>query len=399
MIFPMSENWWIEKDKAYFCGTRLSALFCTDMSSLQCELVAWLPESDMVDFFVHPYCMKYKDFIVCLPGTGKEIWFYDMKRAVWEKTEINNEGQFIISMETYRQPDGRIWLLEYDTGRILQLNLDKKTVEKEYRLSEDGREVYYGEYVVVDNRLYTTVDNRVYCIDTMSSDVTVYEIPEAKAGLFTICYDGSDFWLGGYSKEIYVWNPLQGTVKILTKFPEQFGVYHFHEAPYVDYATFSHTTEENPFFQYSICLGKYIWYLPTQSNGVIYIDKETYEIRFLEIEDEQETQESLERDYANKFLFEYIREDRYLGIYSILNERVFEIDTVALCKNHREYELGGKTILTLGETFGQYDGSRIFREKAGQEQIYFNALVKASGETDKKTIHNIGEQIYHTLNK
>lgn len=399
MIFPMSDNWWIEKDKAYFCGTRLSALFCVDMSSLQCELVAWLPENDMVDFFVHPYCMKYKDFIVCLPGTGKEIWFYDMKKAVWEKTEINNDGQLIISMEAYRQLDGRIWLLEYDTGRILQFNLDKKIVEKEYCLPRDGHEVYYGEYVVVDNKLYTTVDNRVYCIDTKSSDLTIYEIPESKAGLFTICYDGSNFWLGGYCKEIYVWNPLQGTVKTLTKFPEQFGVYHFHETPDMDYATFSHTIDEDSFFQYSICLGEYIWYLPTQSNGVIYIDRETCEIRFLEIEEEQETEESLERDYTNKFLFEYVREDRYIGIYSILNERIFEIDTVSLCVKYREYELGGETVLALGEAFGQYDGSRLFREKAGKELIYFNALVQTSNEADKKAIRSIGEQIYHTLNK
>ena len=98
-------------------------------------------------------------------------------------------------------------------------------------------------------------------------------------------------------------------------------------------------------------------------------------------------------------MFEYIREDRYIGIYSILNERVFEIDTVALCVNHREYELGGKTILTLGETFEQYDGRKVFGEKAGQEQIYFNALLKANNVADNTTIQNIGEQIYHTLNK
>ena len=399
MIFPMSDNWWIERDKAYFCGTRLSALFCVDMESLQCELVAWLPESDTVDFFVHPYCIKYKESIICLPGTGKEIWNYDIRKAAWEKTEIDNEGQLILSMASYRQTDGRIWLLEYDTGKILQVDLDERIVEKEYHLPRDGKEIYYGEYVLVHNKLYTTVGNRVYCIDTKSEDITIYEIPDVKAGLYTICYDGANFWLGGYCKEIYIWNPKQGLVKALTEFPERFGVYHFPGAPDIDYNVFSHTTEENPFFGYSLFLGKHIWLLPTQSNGVLYIDKETYEIRFLEIEDEQETQESLERDYANKFLFEYIREDRYIGIYSILNERVFEIDTVALCVNHREYELGGKTILTLGETFEQYDGRKVFGEKAGQEQIYFNALLKANNVADNTTIQNIGEQIYHTLNK
>lgn len=398
MTFPMSDNWWVEKDKAYFCGTRLSALFCVDMNNLQCELMAWLPESDTVDFFVHPYCVKHKDSIICLPGTGKEIWSYDIKKKVWEKTEINNDGQLILSKWSYSQTDGRIWLLEYDTGKILQVDLDKKVVEREYLLPQDGKEVYYGEYVLIQNELYTVAGNRIYCIDTKEADITVYEVSSVKTGLYTICYDGFNFWLGGYCKEIYIWNPQQGLIKTLTKFPEQFGIYHFPGAPDIDYSIFSYMTEEIPFFGYSFFLGKHIWFLPTQSNGIIYIDKETYEIHFLEIEEERETKESLERDYASKFLFEYIREDRYLGIYSILNERVFEIDTVALCINYREYELGGKTILTLGETFGQYDGSRIFREKAGKEQIYFNALVKVSSEADKKTIQNIGERIYHALN-
>lgn len=398
MIFPMSSNWWIEKDKAYFCGTRLSALLCVDMNNLQCELMAWLPESDMVDFFVHPYCIKYKDSIICLPGTGKQIWSYDIKKEVWEKTEIDNEGQLIISMESYSQTDNRIWLLEYDTGKILQVNLDTKTVEKKYYLPYGEKKIYYGEYVVVHNKLYTVVENRVCCIDVDNADIVIYEISDVKAGLYTICYDGANFWLGGYYKEVYIWNPEQGIVKVLTEFPKQFGIYYFHGMPDIDCTTASRAIEDSPFFEYSVVLGKHIWFLPTQSNGIIYIDKETYEIHFLEIEEERETKESLERDYASKFLFEYIREDRYLGIYSILNERVFEIDTVALCINYREYELGGKTILTLGETFGQYDGSRIFREKAGKEQIYFNALVKVSSEADKKTIQNIGERIYHALN-
>lgn len=399
MIFPMSDNWWVEEDKAFFCGTRISALFRVDMNSLQCEVIAWLPENDKIDFFVHPYCLKHKNFIVCLPGTGKEIWYYDIEQAVWKKTEIDNDGQFIISVKSYNQTGGRIWLLEYDKGKILQFNLDKKIVEKEYYLPCDNHEVYFGEYVVVHNKLYTTVENRVYCIDAKSENVIVYEVPEIRAGLYTICYDGINFWLGGYCKEIYIWNPQQGLIKILTEFPERFGIYHFPGVPNIDYNTFTREVEEGPFFQYSICLGQYVWYFPAQSNGVVYIDRETYEIHFLEIKEEQETMESLKRDYANKFLFEYIREDRYIGIYSILNKKVFEIDTVALCVKYRQYELDSKTVLKLGEDLDKYDGTRLFRENKENDRFFFKVSLKENNEVNSNTIHNIGENIYHMLNK
>lgn len=399
MIFPMSDNWWVEKDKAYFCGTRLSALFCVNMSSLQCELVAWLPESDMVDFFVHPYCVKYKDSIICLPGTGKEIWSYYIKKKVWKKTEINNDGQLILSKWSYSQTDGRIWLLEYDTGKILQVDLDKKVVEKEFRLPRDGEKVSYGEYVLIQNKLYTVAGKRVYCIDTKEMDVTIYEVSGVKTGLYTICYDGLNFWLGGYCKEIYIWNPKQGLIKVLTKFPARFGIYHYHGTPDIDYSIFPYTTEEVPFFGYSFLLGKYVWYIPTQSNGIIYIDKETYEIHFLEIQEEWETKESLDRDYASKFLFEYIREDRYIGIYSIQNQLIFEVDTVMLSVKYKDFELSADAVLALAKGFGQYDGRRMFREKKKKDRLFFSTLLKANHAMNDIPLQNIGEQIYHTLDE
>lgn len=395
----MSENWWIEKDKAYFCGTRISALFCVDLNSLQCEIVSWIPGNDKFDFFMNPYCMKYKDSIICLPGNGNKIWSYNLSQAVWEETEIENTGQLLTFMGRYSQADGRVWLSEYDTGKILQVNTEKKTVEKKYHLSKGEQKVYYGEYVIVQNRLYIVGGAQVCCIDIGDEEITVYKIPDIKTDLQTICYDGVNFWLSGCCKEIYVWNPQHGLVNVLTKFPENFGIYHFHEAADIDYTFFSYTVEENSFFGYSFPLGKNIWYLPTQSNGIIYVDRKTYEIHFLEIEEERETKESLDRDYTGKFLFEYIRADRYIGIYSIQNQRIFEVDTVLLCVKYIEYEISNETILTLAKDIGLYDDGKIFFEKRKGQSIFFSALLKRKHEIGDTPIKNIGKQIYQMLDE
>ena len=65
-MFPWSDNWWIEGDRAWFCGGEINALFCVDMNNGQCELVARIPECAIVDFRLNSYCMKYKDIILPL---------------------------------------------------------------------------------------------------------------------------------------------------------------------------------------------------------------------------------------------------------------------------------------------------------------------------------------------
>ena len=396
MIFPMSDNWWIEKDKAYFCGARISVLFCMDMNSLQCEVVSRIPKCDIYDFRAHPYCLKYQDNIICLPGTGKDIWLYDIKKNVWEKIEIGHEEQLIISMSSYRRNESKIWLLEYDSGKIFQVDLRKRTVDKEYNISSDDKKIYYGGYVVVQNKLYAAAENKVSCINIDNKEITIYEIPDLKAELYTICYDGFNFWLSGYCKEIYIWNPEQGIVKVITEFPKQFGFYHFHETPYIDCTSFF-CPEDSSFFEYSFLLGKYMWYIPNKSNGIIYIDKETYKVSFLEIEEEKETKDSLEREYANKFLFEYIREDRYIGLYSIKNKLLFEIDSAELCVQYREYKLSRDAVLTLAKAIGLYDDQRIFQEKREKDQQMFSVLLKTSNEVIGNSLRNIGQLIYCTL--
>lgn len=412
MIFPMSDNWWIEKNKAYFCGARISVLFCVDMNSLQCEVVSRLPECDIYDFRAHPYCIRYKDSIICLPGMGKIIWYYDMQKESWKKIEIEHEEQLIISMAVYKQNDSsRLWLLEYETGKIFQVNLGKGVLEKEYYIPQNAKEIiYYGEYVYVNNKLYTAVKKRVCCIDLENADIIIYEIDNLKAELYTICYDGDNFWLSGYCKEIYIWNPEQGIIKVITEFPEQFGIYHFYGKPYIDCNSFLLSVEEGPFFGFSILLGKYIWYIPNKSNGIIYIDKVTYKVSFLEIEEEKETKESLEREYANKFLFEYIREDRYIGLYSIKNQLVFEIDTLELCVKKKNYQLSNEAVSKikkiieddnfqriLDEDIRKHNQRTILHESKKRERIIYAELIKRSNERDTKDFSGIGELIYSSL--
>ena len=84
-----------------------------------------------------------------------------------------------------------------------------------------------------------------------------------------------------------------------------------------------------PTFAYSVDLGGYIWFIPYLANKIVYVEKSTHIVRELKAEDELETNESLRARNAigEKYVLEYIRENRYIGIFSNKNKNIIEIDT------------------------------------------------------------------------
>ncbi|MBD5448775.1 MAG: hypothetical protein HDR28_01175 [Lachnospiraceae bacterium] len=396
--FPWSDNWWIEGNRAWFCGGEINALFCMNMNSGQCELLARIPECDFRNYRLYSYCMKYGDNVFCLPRIANVIWCYDLKKKIWEKIEIGSKNQLVMSTTAYKKMDNRIWLLEDGTGRILEVNLEQKVKEKEYNLFTYGTEVCDG-CLLVGNKLYYIADDKVYCINIDNADISVYDIDGVRARLATICYDGNNFWMSSFCKEIYIWNPKQGVVKVITEFPKQFGVYNFNRYTLglVDCDSFYST--EYPFFIMSIFLGKYIWYIPFQSNEILYIDKETHKMNILDIEGEQETEESLQRSFCSKYIVQYIREDRYIGLYSLKRQLIFEIDTVDLCVKNRNYKLSDKAFLAIAQGDGFYDGRRMFRESREKDQLFFSALLSANDKGTNNLSQSVGKLIYHALDE
>ena len=395
MNFPWSDNWWIEGEKAWFCAGEISALFCVDLNSGRCDLVDWILGHNITDFRQHSYCIKRNDIVFCIPNIGKDVWYYDVKGLDWGRIEVEHENQFVMCIAAYSKKKNRIWLLEDEKERIFEVDLKTKKVENMYLLP-DGENKTSNEYILVEDELYCVRGYKLYCIN--GNDLRIYEISGVKTELCTICYDNGNFWLSGYSKEIYVWNPNQGIIKVITEFPQQFGFYHFKkgEIPVIDCDSL--ICDDDAFYISSIPLGKYIWYIPFRSDEIVYIDKNTYEVHLLDIEDEQETKESIENHIMpHKYLVQSIREDRYIGIYSLKNGWVFEVDTVELCVRKRDYKLTGQAILSIAKADKSYYGQRVFQEQRKKDSILFSALLDINSEEQKDVFQNIGELIYRTL--
>lgn len=379
-IIPWSDNWWIEKDSAWFCAGKFSALFCVDMKSQQCELVARIPKDDFINFRLHPHCIKYKDTVFCLPNFAKDIWCYHLEKKLWKKIEIGNVGQIIINISTYIEGDVRIWMLEEKRGRIFAVNLDKEILETEYFIKDQEDTFFDGQYVLAQNGLYYINNGKIYSFNINNVDISLDKVYEIEAGLYTISYDGMNFWLSGCCNKIYIWNPKDGVINVAEFPPQQ-----------------PHLFNQFPAFQKTMIIGKYLWCIPFEMNEIIYVSIDTYEIFSLEIKEEQQTWESIKNNFLHhKYIVEYIRENRYIGVYSLKNRWIFEIDTLELCVSYKDYLLSDVVMQGMGTlSFKEND---VLSEESDFERKIFAMALRHNYEEKEKVFQNIGEKVFQSVN-
>ncbi len=398
MKFPWSDNWWIEDNKAWFCAGEIGALFCVDMESEECKLIARIPECNIYHFRQNSYCIKYENAIFCFPSMGDCVWYYNIKTTQWNKLVIGNTCQLFLCIESYKNGDPQICFWDIES-KLYVVDLEKKILKRKYQtLNEAKAEI--GEYVLRRNKFYGVYSNKVVTVDLNQHDIRTIVISDVKADLYTICFDGTDFWLSGFGKEIYVWNSERGIIKVINDFPKEFGLNDFTEDQVLLVDTDSFFSDDSPFFLTSFLLGKYIWYIPFQANEIIYINKETYGVFALSIPDELETRESLMQNYmGSKFLMQYIRDDRYIGMYSFKNHRVFEIDSVELTVTYRDYKLDHKSVLMIEKAAAGYHNGKILNERREKDRKLFSRLLEEKNESSLDKYGHTGELIYHTLHK
>ena len=169
---------------------------------------------------------------------------------------------------------------------------------------------------------------------------TLYSILDEETKLTSICFDGEQFWMSGYRKQIYIWNKKNNSVRIVENFPKIFGSYLFSEEKDEILDCEPNEYDVQLFCQLKLA-GNYIWAIPYRTNFVLYIHKDTLEIQMMFIEDEDETKESLMRKGRRpfKFFWQYLRNDRFIGIFSLKNNCILEIDSECLEARRRKYML------------------------------------------------------------
>lgn len=144
-------------------------------------------------------------------------------------------------------------------------------------------------------------------------------------------------------------------------------------------------------------MGDSFWFIPFQTNQILFTDKGSSDILPFEIDEEVETKESIlgRESLLSKYIVEYIREDRYLGLFSIKNSCMLEIDTLNKSVEMRYCTMGKKC---LRDVINIICEKNIFYEASKLHQYFYkNAIFIQDTERKITVLNNIGTNIHKTI--
>ena len=393
--FMWSDNWCIEENRAWFVSGKYNILFCLDLSTYQCQSAVCIPEKNTSTFRLTPNCIKAGNDIYCMPDLGNSIWIYHLDRECFSEIPINNSGKVRLSMYNFWIHNNKIYTVSNGLKQIIEIDIKERQIESYYNICKEGnitKSIKNGMSIYI----LSGVSNEIYEFNLLTKTTTIHSIPDIKERFYTFCTDGRIFCLSGYKKELYVWDKIENTIQIMDDFPKGFGSYNFTKDTdgNVDCSTKQY---EIPTFLYSVIVGDSFWFIPFQTNQILFWDKESRDILPFEIDEEVETKESLlaRESLSSKYIVEHIREDRYLGLFSIKNNYIVEIDTFNKSVEIIYCTIGKKC---LSDVINIICEKNVFDETFKLHQnLYKYILYRKETERKKTVLNNIGDNIYKTI--
>ncbi|KAI4450881.1 hypothetical protein C823_005418 [Eubacterium plexicaudatum ASF492] len=388
--FLWSFGWWVENDKAWFIEEKNNILFCVDLKTRKYEEVVYIPDTNLNKYLLTPLCMKYDREIWCIPGRGQSIWIYHLDDMNFRTIDFEALGRKNLLAKFFIWNDS-LFIVPLWWDKIVEINLQKKEIENYHTICKKDIVV---ESVMAAGSIYMVSSkfDKIYEFDLKQKMIKRHMIPnDDKKKYQCICFDGEKFWLSGYRKEVYEWNKRDNRITTITGFPSDFGVYDFSENTHAQ-PDCSVNCYEYPSFLHVVAMGNYVWFIPWQTNKILYIDKKTYEISVYEIDEEQENRKSILSRAAGrkcKYGVAYLRNDRYIGLLSVKNNCVLEIDTKELKHQWIDYYYSEKCLQQCRKIF-----KGVYFEKDVLQTMIYKTELQNEDKTDGVDADYVGGKIY-----
>lgn len=328
--FCWSDQWWIEGTQAWFVTAEKNVLMQYDMEKEIGKVLGKVPSADGLRW--NPECMKYNDEIVCFPDRGKHVWIYSLKTHEWEKITIwKGEGENKRKTCQYILRDGsNIYFVSRGLGQLYILDMGTKQIA-EYDINIIHKNNSGIEFkglsngVVIGRYIFWAFNETSYILmmDRYNHECTVRKL-ELEVQIRRIQADKDNIWIVGLDKSVYVWQPRTNALERVSNFPTTFGGYMRED----DNWAISLKNEKflKPLFGVPVINEGFVWLIPWYGTEILYIDKRTLKIHNFLIRDEESNVDSLNM-LKCRYLINYVREERYIGIFSSKTGRQIEIDT------------------------------------------------------------------------
>ncbi len=380
---------------AWAMGVYINGLFQLSLEHGEYELLTCFPDGHgFFGYLISDKCHKFKNNIFCFPCRGDMIWVYDLNNKKLDKIPIEYGKGKEIGVSMVVEESNILFVVANGLNMILQIDAEKKKVLNNFEIIQGENQINTSiTGVVVNKKLYFVVTdkNKVCEFDLETKNIHLYSIKEDK-GINTISYDGKNFWLSGKTKEIFRWS--KEDIFVVSDFPSDFGRYEIDEKD--NFFICYKEKYSQPIFRSSICVGNAIWFIPHETNQIIYIDRDTYKLNSLLIEEEEESKSTWQRGSKTKYRLEYIQKNQYIFLYSYKNKRYLKIDAVKFIVEYIDLQMAERSRCSLiDHVFKVQD---IIHENTTQIQLIdFVKIPFSRNKVDNST--NNGKAIYQFISR
>lgn len=405
MVGEMKEkNIWcdnivIDGDRAWGVGNETNALFSINLNTGIWEYETEMPDYSVQSFRKNQNCIQVKGDIYCFPDMGDCIWIYNIENKSFQKIEIENMNKSRLGMNNILEKAGEIYAISPGINKIIEINVATKKIVGQYTINPCNDRVIVGENsLIFQERLYFLLVD-IQSIGEFSlnaKEIKFYSIPFSIREITAMCYDGQYFWLSGRKRELYRWNIQNENVIVLNDLPENFCVY--------DNDSVGNFIEDCSLKEYScrpfraiVSIEDKIWFIPDNANQILYVNRETLEINRLEVESDQWNSEENKRKQHVQYKLEYVKDNRYIGLYSFCHEKYLEIDSKTCEVIWKNYFFSDTSKQKLWNAVLQ-QGEFIY-EKEKEDLLYFFEQCRRSGNECRVRENHAALEICRLINE
>lgn len=379
-MFIWSYGWCFEDNKAWFVDGMSNTLFSVDLDTGECDKISCIPNSENGVSRMNPYCVKCGKDIYCIPGFGQSMWIYNLDDETFTEVNIDRPKEHLAGSQFWIW-GGMIYITASNWNKLIEVSIKQRVITNYYIICENDS---IQRSILAENNIYAVSSkySRIYQFDLLTKKVSTYFLTDNEKNLFAICYDGKKFWLSGYQKEVYMWEKDKNNLFSLD-FPKDFEIYNID-----NYGL--------PMFERVIEVGEYIWFIPIGAEKIMYVKKNTDVLKIFEI-NEKNRIGMLWQEYQElaSYVFQYVRDNRYIGLFSAKNRRVLEIDAEQLSYQWKEYYFSEQY---LKQYSGICEGIYYEGWDPMYSQVYYNMWGQTAGyKIGNINTNSVGAKIYTRL--
>lgn len=382
-----SDNWWIEGKNAWFIPGEENILLKANFEKREISLVHELPIKNKIGFRLYPRCVKSGRYVFCLPTYEKDVFRYDCKNKVWMKIPLNCGNEKRVIVVDFTVYDKKLYLISKGLSKIFIIDIDKAVVLNEVQIGNKdeviGRSIFTNDYIYISS----SISSVIYEFEISKNKVNKLYINELNDDINTLCFDDKIFWISGHKRAIYAWERNNNKLKKFDDFPYDFGEYNF-SGVYDNLLNIDPEKYIYPVFLESVSVGEFVWFIPYKTNKILYINKESNRIKEFVVDEKIDNKESLQRHIMlAMYLLLYVRKERYIGIYSLKNETIIEIDSEQMNYKVQKFDFQENILkLFLNKVF--------IENRKFDLRIYRSLIGESLNETK---YNNVGDLIYQMI--